>query len=119
MQVIWLIFIIHSTEKRNSQPATEAEMSTNRLFNVLIAIVLVMVVVLTVREAAARAALVSQTDSMKGANALECASLPSRCSIRTEYMKTTGTRLTYTKDGPTGVDGGLIYLLSAYRTCSR
>ena len=88
------------------------------LFNLLIAVALVILIAFTVREAAATAGIVSQADSIKGAKALECASLPSRYSIHTEFVKTTGMFLTYTEDGPTGVDGGLMYLLSAYRTCS-
>lgn len=88
-------------------------MQNSRLVNVLIAIVLVIVVALTVREAFATSIATSQKDV-----AMECDSLPSRYSIHTEYMQETGTRLTYTEDGPTGVDGGLMYLLSAYRTCS-
>ena len=94
-------------------------MSRNRLFNMWIMMAVVIVIALTVREAAARAAIVSQTDSIKGAKALECTNLPSRYSIHTVYVKELGMRVTYTEDGPTGVDGGLIYLLSSYRTCSR
>jgi hypothetical protein len=92
-------------------------MRKNRLFNLLIAIALIVVIALTVREAAATAGIISQTDSAKGVKTLECASLPSRYSIHTEYVD--GMSVTYTEDGPTGVDGGLIYLLSAYRTCSK
>jgi hypothetical protein len=94
-------------------------MQNSRLFNVLIAIALVIVVALTVREAFATGNIVSQTNATNGAKTLECASLPSHYSIHTEYVKETGTRLTYTEDGPTGIDGGLMSLLSAYRTCSR
>jgi hypothetical protein len=90
------------------------KMLRNRLFNLLIAIALVIVVALTVREAFATTLITSQP-----AAALECNSLPSHLSIHTEVLKETGTRLTYTEDGPTGVDGGLIQLLANYRTCSR
>jgi hypothetical protein len=89
-------------------------MSKNRLFDVLIAIALVAVVALTVREAFATSITTTRADA-----AVKCASLPSHSSIHTENVKATGTRLTYTEDGPTGVEGGLMYLLSAYRTCSR
>ena len=88
-------------------------MLRNRFFNVLIAIALVIVVALTFREAFATGKIMPQM------NATECASLPSCYSIHTEYVKGTGTRLTYTEDGPTGVDGGLIYLLSVSQTCSK
>jgi hypothetical protein len=89
-------------------------MLKNRLFNLLIAIALVIVVALTVGEAFAITIIASHPDA-----ALECNRLPSRFSIHTEIVKETGTRLTYTEDGPTGVDGGLQELLNAYRTCSR
>ena len=89
-------------------------MLKNRLFNVLIAIALLIVVALTVREAFATSLITSKMDA-----AIKCDSLPSHYSIHTETVKETGTRLTYTEDGPTGIDGGLMYLLSAYRTCSR
>lgn len=89
-------------------------MLKNTLFNVLIAIVLLVVVALTVREAAATSSITSQADSVSQA---ECNSLPSRYSIHTEYVEELGAWRTYTEDGPTGVDGGLIYLLSKYGTC--
>ena len=89
-------------------------MLRHRLFNSLIAIALVLVTAFTVREAVATTIISSQSASV-----IECASLPSRYSIHTETMNTTGTRLISTEEGPTGVDGGLMYLLSAYRTCAR
>jgi len=87
-------------------------MFKNRLFNLLVAAALVMVVALTVREAFAIASITPHT-----ASAIQCSSLPSRYSIHTS--EEAGTRWTFTEDGPTGVDGGLIQLLSSYRTCSR
>ena len=92
-------------------------MRKNHLFNLMIAIALVIVVALTVREAAATAGMISQTDSANGANALECVSLPSRYSIHTEHVGEMS--VLYTEDGPTGLDGGLVELLSNYRSCSR
>jgi hypothetical protein len=92
----------------------EIEMLRNRLFNVLIAIALVILVALTVREAFATSITTSQTSST-----VKCDSLPSRHSIHTEYVEEMGMMVTSTEDGPTGVDGGLMYLLSAYRTCSK
>jgi hypothetical protein len=94
-------------------------MQKSRLFNVLIAIVLVTVIALTVREAFATSNIMAHKDAVQRTKTSECGSLPSRYSIHTESVKETGTRLTYTEDGPTGVDGGLMYLLSAYRTCSQ
>jgi len=94
-------------------------MRKNHLFNLLIAIALIILVALTVREAAATTDMIPQADSAKGAKASECASLPSRYSIHTEYVEELGMMVTSTEDGPTGVDGGLMYLLSTYRTCSK
>lgn len=50
---------------------------------------------------------------------LKCLSLPSPYSIRTEYRYDLGVSIISTEDGLTGIDGGLIHLLSSYRTCSR
>ena len=66
-------------------------MSRNRLFNVLVGIALAIVITLAVQETASTASIMTHTNSSKG--------------VRTE-------------DGRTGVDGGLIYLLSSYRACS-
>jgi len=94
-------------------------MSRNRLFNTMIVIALVMVIAFTVQEAAATASMMPEADSSNGVRTSECASLPSRYSIHTEYVQERGVWVPYTEDGPTGVDGGLIYLLSNYRTCSQ
>ena len=84
------------------------------LFNLLIAIALVVVTAITAREAVATTALRSQ-----GSKAGECTSLPSRHSLRTEYVKEANMWVVRTENGPTGTDGGLIDLLSDYRSCSR
>jgi hypothetical protein len=88
-------------------------MPTNYLFKLLVALALVIVVALTVREALATAALTSGTHSVP------CSSLPSRHSIRTERVEETGMSIIRTEDGPTGVDDGLVELLSSYHTCLR
>ncbi len=88
-------------------------MSRNQLFNLVIAIALVIVIGFTVREAAATSDVTSKSERV-----LRCNSLPSPYSIHSEVDES-GTRWLYTEDGPTGVDGGLVELLSSYRTCSR
>ena len=88
-----------------------------RLFNIMIAIALAILIALTVREAAATAGMLSQPGAVRIAKVLECASLPSRYSIRTEYVKGADMLIIRSEDGPTGVDGGLVELLSSYRTC--
>jgi hypothetical protein len=94
-------------------------MFSNRLFNVFIVIAVVIIVALTVREASATAAIISERDEAKGAMTLDCASLPSRYSIHTRYVQEADMWIVRTENGPTGVEGGLIELLSTYRTCSR
>ena len=89
-------------------------MYTNRFFTVLVIMALATVVVLTLREAVATTVIKSQTDA-----GIECASLPTRYSIRTEYVKEADMWVVRTEKSPAGVDGGLIDLLSKYRTCSR
>lgn len=87
----------------------------NRVFTIIVAIALLAVIGLTVSEVAATTLLVSSSKSTDTA----CTSLPSRHSIRTEYVPERGVWMTYTESGPTGVDGGLIQLLSDYQDCSR
>jgi hypothetical protein len=94
-------------------------MPRNRFFNASVAIALVIVIALTVREAAATASLVSEAYSAKEAKVLMCASLPSRHSIRSEYSEEAKRWVLHTEDGSTGIDGGLIELLSNYQACSR
>jgi len=93
-------------------------MSRNRLFNVLVGIALAIVIALTVQEAASMASIIPHTNSSEGIRTSECVSLPSRYSIHTEYVNELGRSVIYTENGPAGVDGGLIYLLSNYRSCS-
>ena len=90
-------------------------MFSNRLFNIFVVIALIAIIGLTVREVAATAAVVSSTNSANTA----CYDLPSQASIHTEYSKESGTWMTYSEAGLTGVDGGLIYLLSARQACGR
>ena len=90
-------------------------MSTHRLFNMFVVIAVIVIVALTVREAAATSSVVSKANGDQ--NLIECDSLPSRYSIHSEYVKEMGVWMTYSEDGPTGVDDGLIQLLSNYRTC--
>jgi hypothetical protein len=94
-------------------------MYKKRLFNILVALAMVITVVFTVQEAIAKSNSLSQGRAIRGAKAIECASLPSHYSLHTEVVEETGTWLPHTEDGPTGIDGGLINLLSNYRTCSK
>lgn len=93
-------------------------MSKIRLFNLLVIIALVVLVGLTVREASATSAVIAH-DSSASRSSSECVSLPAHSSIHSVYVKEIGSWMSYTEDGPTGIDGGLIHLLSEYRTCSQ
>lgn len=88
-----------------------------RLLNIFIAFTLVMLIAITVREAFATTNIASTGGAVNEAASIECDSLPSRLSIHTERIQGTGVQLIYSEAGPTGVDGGVVYLLSAYRTC--
>lgn len=90
-------------------------MFSHRLFNIIVAVALLVVIGLTVREAAATAQLISRAKSVETA----CASLPSQHSIRTEYVPERGLWVTYSESGPTGMDGGLIQILSDRQACSK
>jgi hypothetical protein len=90
-------------------------MKANRLLYIMLAVGLLFVTGLTTHAAAATNTLAGG----KGSSEMTCGSLPSRYSIRNEYIEEMGIWMAYTEDGPTGVDGGLIQLLSDYRTCSK
>jgi hypothetical protein len=94
-------------------------MSKSRLFNVLICVALVLVVAFTAREALATADVLSQGNVTRGAKTTECAMLPPQLSIQSGYVKERGVWVSFTGQGPTGVDGGLMSLLAGYANCSR
>lgn len=94
-------------------------MSKDRLFSILIGISLVLVLALTAREAFATADLVSMSNGKDKAEVSECPILPPQLSIETVYDQQRGMWVTYTTQGPTGVDGGLVDLMTTYPTCSR
>lgn len=89
-------------------------MLKTRLINVLIFAALILALALTIQEAVATTALNSAAEAR-----VSCDSLPPRYSIRSEYVKEADRWILRTEAGPTGVDGGLIELLSRRRTCSR
>jgi hypothetical protein len=100
---------------RTFKQSQEFKMKNHRLFNIFVAIALIVLIGITVREVAATTAVVSLTDSSDEV----CVSLPSHSSVHTEYVKEMGIWMTYTDEGPTGIDGGLIHLLSNSRNCSQ
>jgi hypothetical protein len=89
-------------------------MFRNRLFNISIALALLILIGLTAYDAMATTSVLAQSQP----SAVSCQHLPLRTSIHVENVQGVG-HMTFTHEGPTGVDGGLIQLLSDYRTCSR
>lgn len=89
-------------------------MKTNRVINLFILVSLILAIALTIQEAAATTMVIAKGDAEKPV----CTSLPSASSIHSNYDAEKGMWVTYTDDGPTGVDGGLIQLLSENRLCS-
>jgi hypothetical protein len=99
---------------RKTRSDQRIKMSKNRLFKLYIAIVLAIAITLTAQEAVATTALQSGTHV-----GFACERLPSRYSIRPEHTKESDLWILRTQDVSTEADGGLLDLLSGYRTCSR
>jgi len=102
-----------ATRKIN-QPK-EFEMFSNRLFNFVVVITMLVAIGFTVREVAATAIVAAPQGSAESV----CGSLPTHDSVHTEYVTEKGVWVTYTENYPTGIDGGLIQLLSDNRACSK
>ena len=90
-------------------------MKTQRWFNFLVIVALVITLAVTVREVTATSVVISDSANLSVA---ECNSLPARYSIHTEYVEEADMWVIRSENGPTGVDGGLTAVLSAYETCS-
>ncbi len=96
-------------------------MIKNRLFNMFIVAALALMVALTFQGAieTTKVAIAAGASDPLPAAPL-CDNLAAeRSSIRRVYVEQMDTWLTYTNGGPTGVDGGLIDLLSNAQVCSR
>ena len=100
-------------------------MSANRLFPILIAVVLIVLVAVTTREALATSILVSQAyhilpkDQETALASPTCTSTGQiMSSVKSAYVKELNGWFPRTPNGYTGVDGGLIELLSKARSCS-
>jgi len=99
-------------------------MSKNRLFNAFIIAALVLMAALTIQQSleTTKVALAAgESDQAQSSLAAPVCDNPSveRSSIRRVYVEQMNTWLTYTDGVPTGVDGGLIHLLSNARVCSK
>jgi hypothetical protein len=99
-------------------------MNKNRLFNVFISAALVLMAALTIGQSleTTKVALADgQSDQSYSSLAAPICDKPAveRSSIHRVYVEQMDTWLTYTDGVPTGVDGGLIDLLSNARVCSK
>jgi hypothetical protein len=96
----------------------ETKMSTNRLFNLLIVAALVAVVALTIWQSIETTKVVSAASQQNSSSNTTCLSSTDRLSLTSIYNKEASAWFPRTNQGPTGVDGGLLELLSNYRSCS-
>lgn len=96
-------------------------MKKNRLFNVFVAAALVLMAALTIQGAleTSRVALAAGITDHVPAETLCDLPAVERSSIHRVYVEQMDTWLTYTDAGPTGVDGGLMHLLSGSQACSQ
>ena len=99
-------------------------MKKNSLFNVLVVAALALMVALTIQGALQTAKVAMAAGASDQANLSAGAPLcdfPAieRESIHRVYIEQMNTWVTYTDSGPTGVDGGLIHLLSDTGTCAQ
>lgn len=99
-------------------------MKQNRLFNVFVVAALFLMAALTIQGAieTSRVALAAgASDQANSPAAVPLCEFPAveRPSIRRVYVAQMDSWVTYTESGPTGVDGGLIHLLSGSQVCSQ
>jgi hypothetical protein len=108
-------------QKKVSKESKEFEMSRSHLFNVLIAAALLTVVALTLWQSIETTKVVSAAEIEKSASYRysACFSGMDRFSLTSVYVKEARAWIPVTNKGATGVDGGLMSLLSNYRSCSR
>jgi hypothetical protein len=98
----------------------EIKMNKNHIFNIFVIATLTLMIALTIQGAietnkvAMAAGAADQTLTAPICNKPPVA----QSSIRRVYVQQIDSWLTYTDGGPTGVDGGLIELLSNARLCS-
>jgi hypothetical protein len=105
--------------KKVSKELKEFKMSRSRLFNALIASALAIVVALTVWQSVETTKVVSAAQNQDGPSDTVCFSGMDRLSLTSNYVPEARVWIPNTNKGPTGVDGGLMSLLSSYRSCSQ
>ncbi len=91
-------------------------MLKNRLFNVVIGVALMVVIVLTISQAVETIKVVSAASGSPDTSG--CFSAMDRLSVTSGYVEDAGSWFPRTNKGLTGVDGGLIDLLSNSHGCT-
>lgn len=96
-------------------------MNKNRFFNVILAAALALMVALILQGAIETNRVAMAAGASDDTVAAPICDNPAvvRSSIHRVYVNQMDTWLTYTDGAPTGVDGGLIDLLSNARVCSK
>lgn len=93
-------------------------MSAIRVCNILIVVTLIVMAALTIQQAAGVSAVADAASALRAdpaAGPTQCLRSGLQPSIIASYVKGLKMWVARTEDGPTGVDGGLIYLLSLPR----
>jgi hypothetical protein len=96
-------------------------MKKNQLFNVFLIAALALMIALTAQSAieTTRVALAAGDSAQVNSSvAAPLCDLPAVETIHSVYVEQMNTWMTYTESGPTGIDGGLIELLSGSQTCT-
>jgi hypothetical protein len=92
----------------------EIKMSGNRLFNVFVIAALVALIALTASQAIATAKVVASAS-----NEASCVAAAHRPSVTAAYSNESHARYTRINGIVTGLEGGLIELLSGQRICDQ
>jgi len=98
-------------------------MVKSRWFNFVVAAVLLALAALTIHQLAASAQVISANTSQAAVSRTENLQNPFECPFTTEQIRSiypdnaseVGNTIPFTKDGPTGVEGGM-YMLRYCRT---
>ena len=93
----------------------DIKMLKNRLFNAFIIVALAVTVVLTISQAVETTKVISAASG--SSDEAYCFSGMNRLSLTSVYMKEINGWFPRTNKGPTGIDGGLLNLLSNYHAC--
>jgi hypothetical protein len=95
-----------------------AHSTFNRLFNMLVLVTLIVMASLIIYQAASVTAVAKAAEAVRtdpAARPAQCLRTAAHQSITASYVKKLGMWVARSEDGPTGVDGGLIYVLSLPR----